>query len=303
MELDAQDLRQGLKFIVGTWQPEYVVNAWSNDLRHIPASEFKSEDGNDLTGLTYAFFEDHTLVMKNTVSGQEEKGTWEQTGYGTFHYTLNGFLNIPDSNFLKAAETLEMRDGKNLVFALGFLAVALEKTAEGTVTEEKGVGDVEMSAEDLAQTDIVGRYEVAKTMAMVGGEFGLFTRKETEEELDKQLKAGEIEEDEKKDALQGFDAIIEFTEDHRVLQWMKLPEGVSEEEIKEAVEAGEIGPVKDGYFSMSEKAWKSLDGKYYYDTGEHREMFGEEQSSWDELKKDEEGLLDFGSGMMKLRKL
>ena len=44
MTLDEQDLKRGLKFIVGVWQVDYVVNAWSNDLAHIPAKEFKSKD-------------------------------------------------------------------------------------------------------------------------------------------------------------------------------------------------------------------------------------------------------------------
>ncbi|MBP5295467.1 MAG: hypothetical protein J6Y95_07105 [Lachnospiraceae bacterium] len=303
MELDASDLKRGLKFIVGTWTVDYLVNAWSNDLKHIPASEFKSEDGNDFSAVTYTFFEDHTLLMKNAANGQEEQGTWEQTGWGTFHYTLNGFLNLPNSDFLKAAETLEMRDGEYLVFALGFYAVALKKTEEGTVTEEPGIGDTEMSEEDLTMTEIAGKYEVAKAMAMIGDEFSLFSKEEVIRDLDRRIASGEIDEDEKREMMQLFDVIVEFTPDHRVLQWMKIPEGVSEEEIRAAVEACEIGPIENGYFTRDEKAWKALDGKYYYDTGEHREMFGEEQSSWDELKTDEEGLLEFGSGMMKLRKM
>ena len=49
MQLDDDDLKRGLRFIVGTWQVDYLVNAFSNDLAHIPASEFKSEDGTDFT--------------------------------------------------------------------------------------------------------------------------------------------------------------------------------------------------------------------------------------------------------------
>ena len=47
MELDERTLKDGLKYIVGQWQVDYLVNAWSNDLTHIPAAEFKSEDGQD----------------------------------------------------------------------------------------------------------------------------------------------------------------------------------------------------------------------------------------------------------------
>ena len=303
MELDASDLKRGLKFIVGTWQVDYVVNAWSNDLKHVPAAEFKSDDGNDLSAITYTFFEDHTMVMKNSADGKEQQGTWEQTGWGTFHYTLNGFLNVPDSNFLKAAETLSMRDGEALVFSLGFFAVALKKTEDGVVTEAPGIEEIEMTEADLEMNEIVGKYEVVKSLGMVGGDFGLFTKEEVLQDFEKRLAAGEAEEDERRGLLQGFDVLVEFTADHRVLQRMKVPEGVSEEEIRAAVEAGEIGPVEDGYFLASEKPWKASEGKYYYDTGSTRVVFDEAQSSWDELKFDEDGFLDFGSGAMMLKKL
>ncbi|MBO4366449.1 MAG: hypothetical protein J5843_02195, partial [Clostridia bacterium] len=59
MTLDEQDLREGLQRIVGTWQADYLVSLFSNDLAHIPASEFKSDDGRDFTALTFRFTEDH----------------------------------------------------------------------------------------------------------------------------------------------------------------------------------------------------------------------------------------------------
>ena len=107
MTLDEQDLREGLKFIVGTWQVDYVVNAFSND-----------------------------LAMHGGDDGADTKGTWEQTGWSQYRYTLNGFLNIPEGTFRDNAEKLEVSDG-HLVFAIGFLAIALKKIAEGTVTEHK----------------------------------------------------------------------------------------------------------------------------------------------------------------------
>lgn len=127
MNLDEQDLKRGLKFIVGTWQADYVVNAWSNDLAHIPAKEFKSTDGRDFSDITFTFFEDHTVVMKNASDGKESKGEWEQTGWAEYHYTLNGFLDIPDGTFRKNAETLSVYDGC-LVFSIGFLAIGMKKT-------------------------------------------------------------------------------------------------------------------------------------------------------------------------------
>lgn len=302
MELDEKTLNDGLKFIVGTWQVDYVVNAFSNDLKHIPASEFKSEDGRDFSAITYSFFEDHTVIMKNGSDGREESGTWEQTGWSEYHYTLNAFLDIPDSSFLKNAETLSVLDG-NLVFSIGFLAIGMKKIAEGIVTEKPDIGDLKPSEEDEGLMEIVGRYEVAKAMSFVGGEFSLFTREEVIAEMEAKKAAGEIDEDEIKESLRSFDSYYEITSDHRIITWMKIPDGVPEEAIKQALESGEIKEVKDGYFTVQEKEWKAVDGKYYYDTGEHRELFGEVQSPWDELKTDEDGLLDFSSGMVKLKKV
>ena len=73
--------------------------------------------------------------------------------------------------------------------------------------------------------------------------------------------------------------------------------------IDEALAAGEIKAVSDGYFCMRSRPWKYVKGGFYYDTGEHRDLFGEVQSSWDELKEDENGLIPFGSGMMLLKRV
>ena len=299
MTLDEQDLRRGLKFIVGTWRPDYIVNAFSNDLAHIPASEFKSDDGRDFTALSFEFFEDHTVTMRDGASGKEERGEWEQTDLGEYHYTLGGFIDIPEGDFRKGAETLS-RQGDNLVFSIGFLAVALKKTADGVVTEAPDIGDLEPGEADAAMTDIVGVYEIAQAMAMIGEDFGLFDKAAVAADLEKRG----ADEDEKNEALGVFGGRVEFTADHRVVEWMKAPAGISEDEIKAAIEEGEIADYKDGLFTTGgSKEWKAVGGKYYYNSGEHRELFGEEQSPWDELAFGEDGLLPFADGMMKLRRL
>jgi len=94
--LDEDDLLEGKKFIVVTWQMDYVVNAFSDNLDHIPAKEFKSDDGKDFSQITYEFFEDQTMKMKNGATGQEESGTWEQKGYSTFEYTVGKFFGEVD---------------------------------------------------------------------------------------------------------------------------------------------------------------------------------------------------------------
>ena len=155
---------------------------------------------------------------------------------------------------------------------------------------------------DKNMTDIVGVYEVVKIPAYIDDEFKAYSRDEVKSDLEKKLAAGEIEEEEMLDEMSSFDSEIEFTADHRVITWIPLPADFSEEEIRAAVEAGEIGEVKNGRFAAEEKEWKSVDGKLYYDTGEYREVLGEVQSSWDELICDDEGLLNFASGLMKLKK-
>ena len=150
---------------------------------------------------------------------------------------------------------------------------------------------------------IIGTYKVEKVFAYLGDRSALFTREEMESELDKAVKAMKIDADETAEYFEPFGNVFEFTPDGDILYWMKAPEGVSDEEIKEAVDAGEILGAKDGMMLVEKKRWEERDGKYYYDTGEYRETFGEEQSSVDELALDDDGLLIFGDGMFRLKKL
>lgn len=303
MELDQDDLKRGLQFIVGTWQVDYLVNAWSNDLAHIPATEFKSEDGTDFTAIQFEFFEDHSVVMKDTSKGKEVKGTWEQTGWSEFHYTLNDFLEIPDSTFKKNAETLQMIEGTHLVFGIGILSVAMKKIAEGTITKEADIGDIEMSDEDAARMDIVGEYETVKAFSFVDGKMDLFTKEQVKADIDKKVAAGEMDEHDAAQSMMAFDSITEITESHKIKIWMKVPAGVTEDKINAALEAGEIEDYDGERFCAHTKPWKCVDGKFYYDTGEQREVFGEMKSSWDEIKYDEDGTMIFSSGLARLKKI
>ena len=159
MMLDEQDLREGLRFIVGTWRVDYVVNAWSNDLAHVPAAEWKSDDGTDFSAITFEFFEDHTVRLANAASGAEHTGGWEQTGWGEYRYELGEFLALPDGAPRDNVERLSVQDGA-LVFSLGFLAVGMKKIADGEVTEpEKApdIGDIEPSEADLAAAKEFGK--------------------------------------------------------------------------------------------------------------------------------------------------
>lgn len=302
MTLDEQDIRNGTKFIVGKWRPDFVVSLFSNDLAHIPAAEFKSNDGRDLTALEFEFFEDGGMTARNTAEGRTERGSWEQKGWGEYRWSVPELLNVPEGDFKKGVETLSVQEGR-LVFSIGFLAIALEKTEEGVITEAPDIGDIEPDAEDAAMMGIVGAYKVAKTMSMVGDKFGLFSRDEVEAYVNKQMETGEMDEDTAAEMLSGFGCRVEFTKDHRVRTWMPLPKGVSKEEIDAALASGDIKEVREGFFSAGETEWKAAGGKYYYNTNEHRELFGEVRSPWDELTPDGEGLIPYASGMMLLKKI
>lgn len=79
-----------------------------------------------------------------------------------------------------------------------------------------------------------------------------------------------------------YSSVMDFTEDGRVLNLAPLPEGVSQEEIDEAVKAGQI-ELYDGYMKLTEYNWKTENGKYYFDTHIKGEVLGEEVSSWMEI--------------------
>ncbi|MBO4453132.1 MAG: hypothetical protein J5793_04290 [Clostridia bacterium] len=303
-ELDAFDIKNGLEFIVGKWEPEFLVNAFSNDLAHIPASEFKSDDGTDFTALKFEFFEDHTVKMTDSSKDRVEEGTWEQTGFLSFRYTLNGFIDIPEGPFRDSAEKLEAHDGR-LVFAIGFLAVALKKTEKGKITNTTNTKQKTALAPDREEKmkEIIGKYAVAKAFTDIDGEMGLYTLEAVKADLDKRVAAGEMEAEEAEELLSAFNMVIEITDDHRVVSWAKIPAGVSDEDIKEALEGGDILAVEGDMIAVSANEWKEEDGKILYNTEETRELFGEEQSPWDELAFDEEGFLPFGSGMMMLKKI
>ena len=75
---------------------------------------------------------------------------------------------------------------------------------------------------------------------------------------------------------------MDFTEDGRVLNLAPLPDGVSQEEIDEAVKAGQI-ELYDGYMKLTEYNWKTENGKNYLDTRIKGEVLGEEVSPWEEI--------------------
>ncbi|MBE6679109.1 MAG: hypothetical protein E7598_01155 [Ruminococcaceae bacterium] len=74
---------------------------------------------------------------------------------------------------------------------------------------------------------------------------------------------------------------------------MPIPEGVSKEEVDEAVAAGEI-TLYDGMMCDSPKKWEERDGTLWFDSGIHGEVFGEAADPWVKAT-DDDGFFNFMS--------
>lgn len=74
-----------------------------------------------------------------------------------------------------------------------------------------------------------------------------------------------------------------FGEDGSLGFLMPLPDGVTQEEIDEAVAAGEI-TLKDGMMLTDQKHWKVENGKNMADTAPEGEVLGEKVGPWEEVK-------------------
>ena len=84
---------------------------------------------------------------------------------------------------------------------------------------------------------------------------------------------------------------IRICEDGMWYMLMPLPEGVSEEEVKAAVEAGEIS-LYDGMMCEHPMKWEERDGQLWYDTGIEGEFMGEAVDTWAKAI-DEDGYFAF----------
>lgn len=84
---------------------------------------------------------------------------------------------------------------------------------------------------------------------------------------------------------------VEVVDDGHLYILMPLPEGVSQEEVDAAVQAGEI-KLRNGMMYDRPMAWELRDGKLWYDTGIEGEVFGEAADPWAPAS-EEDGYLDF----------
>ncbi|MBR4768328.1 MAG: hypothetical protein IK088_05045 [Lachnospiraceae bacterium] len=89
-----------------------------------------------------------------------------------------------------------------------------------------------------------------------------------------------------------FDMQYLFGEDGSIALVTKIPEGMSEEEIEEAIKEEGLERYDETHVAVKEgEKWKEEDGKIFYRTAMHGEILGEEIDPWAEITLDEDGLL------------
>ena len=108
------------------------------------------------------------------------------------------------------------------------------------------------------------------------------------DESDEEAIADELQERKKMVGMQ-----VKICEDGKLWLLLPLPDGVSQKEIDEAVEAGVI-TLLDGMMTDRPIAWEDRSGELWYDTGIEGEAFGEKADSWVKAI-DEDGYFTFAT--------
>ena len=108
------------------------------------------------------------------------------------------------------------------------------------------------------------------------------------DESDEEAVADELRERKKMIGMQ-----VKICEDGKLYLLSPLPEGVSQEEVDQAVSAGMI-TLLDGMMTDRPMAWEVRDGVLWYDTGIEGELFGEKADSWVKAM-DEDGYFAFAT--------
>lgn len=83
-----------------------------------------------------------------------------------------------------------------------------------------------------------------------------------------------------------------FDDDGFIKLMMPLPEDFPEEEMKEALESGELELFGDGMMIFEEYPYKTVDGRFMFDTGMKGTLLDEIINSWVEIK-EIDGMLEF----------
>ncbi len=97
--------------------------------------------------------------------------------------------------------------------------------------------------------------------------------------------------DELKERKSMIGIILRVDEDGKMHALVPIPEGVTQEEIDEAVKSGEI-TVVDGMLSQDAMDWEERNGEMWFKAGIEGETFGEPVDPWVKAS-DEEGFLNF----------
>ena len=124
--------------------------------------------------------------------------------------------------------------------------------------------------------DIIGKWTVSQVMQM--GDGGVEWRKKDE--------VTDVDPD---DVEEMFSGVMFFEPDGKAVTAVKIPEGVSQEEIDAAVAAGEVKPYGDGYMALEESEWREEDGKILYKSSMKGEILGEAIDPWQPLKETDDG--------------
>ena len=102
------------------------------------------------------------------------------------------------------------------------------------------------------------------------------------------------QEDHDEEALMMLKAFVLFEEDGNVTILTPIPEGVSQEEINDAVASGEL-TLRDGLMVLDQNHWKLENGKYLCDTGMEGEVLDEKVGPWEEIQELKDGRIKFST--------
>ena len=123
-------------------------------------------------------------------------------------------------------------------------------------------------------TNLIGKWRIVESMQF-----------NEEKECFEWAKVSDIlaQEDVDEDMVMLLNGTALFEEDGNLVFLSPLPEGISQEEIDEAVASGEM-ELRDGMMITQQNHWKTEDGKNLADTGAEGEVLGEKVGPWEEIK-------------------
>ncbi len=132
----------------------------------------------------------------------------------------------------------------------------------------------------------VGQIDESGALVYMNAEEHLASPMTYIDETDEEAVADEI-----KARKQTVGSYIEVCDNGEMYLLVPVPDGVTQEELDEAVASGEID-LRNGMLCQGPLAWQERDGKLWYDSGIEGEVFGEKADTW-ACGIDENGFLNF----------